>query len=171
VKRTPDDNLTTTEAAQLLHCSRQHVADMCERGQLPHIRIGKHRRIPRAAVERLLPKAPRREDERSLWINIALAAKLIADPVGVLEQARERLRDLRQAHSHGRSDIYLNRWERALDDGPDAVLAIMTDRSDTAAAMRSTSPLSGLGLLSDEERAQVLAAHRAHWRKTHGSAA
>jgi hypothetical protein len=51
------------------------------------------------------------------------------------------------------------------------VLAIMTARTEIGQAMRSASPMSGIGLLSDEERDRVLAAFRKHWRSTHGAAA
>lgn len=109
----------------------------------------------------------RREDERSLWLNQAMAAKLVLDPVGVIERAKERLQQLRRTHRGGGSDQWFDKWQQALDEGPDAVLAIMTSRSDEAQVMRSTSPLSGLGLLSDDERAAILAAFRRHWDSNH----
>ena len=63
----PDDYLTTTQAAALLGCSRQHIVHLCDIGQLPHTRRGTHRRIRRSDVDRLLSPPLRREDERSLW--------------------------------------------------------------------------------------------------------
>jgi excisionase family DNA binding protein len=164
-----DDLLTTTQAAQLLHSSRQHVVDLCERGELPYVTSGNRRKIRRREVEALLDPPLRREDERSLWINYALAAKLIADPTEVITQAKDRLTRLRK--DHPRSTVWFDRWQTALDAGPDAVLAIMTARTEVGQAMRSASPLSGLGLLSDEERTRVLATFRDHWRSNHGAAA
>ena len=35
--RRPDDLLATGKAAGLLGCSRQHVVDMCLRGELPYV--------------------------------------------------------------------------------------------------------------------------------------
>jgi excisionase family DNA binding protein len=168
---TEGDLLTTTEAAKILRRSRQYVANLCDRGELPTVRTGVHRRIPRRDVEALVGPPARREDERSLWINYALAAKLIADPTGVIEKAKRRLEELRAAHSHGRSNVYLDRWERALNEGPVAVLTIMTSRTDDAATMRSASPISGLGLLTDEERTRVLGSFRSFWRASHESRA
>jgi excisionase family DNA binding protein len=162
-----DDLLTTGEVAELLRCSRQHVVDLCDRNVLPCVRVGVHRRIPRREVEALIGPPERREDERSLWLNHAFAAKLVADPAGIIERAKERLQRLRSSHSDGRSDVWFDRWQVALDAGPDAVLAIMTGRSDQAATMRSTSPFSGLGLLTDEERERVLNAFREHWYSSH----
>lgn len=106
----------------------------------------------------------RREDERSLWLNYAFVGKLVRDPVGVLAAARERLQHLRGIHEHGRrSHPYLDRWEAAIDEGPHAVLALLTARNDESQALRSASPFSGLGLLSGEERMQILAAFCTWW--------
>lgn len=113
---------------------------------------------------------PRREDERSLWLNIAAAAKVVQDPAGVIDRARQRLQDLRATHTHGRSDKWLDRWQQILDDGPHAILEVMTTRTDEAQALRSTSPLP-TDLLTTEERTAVLAAFRAHWRTQHRRAA
>jgi len=107
----------------------------------------------------------RREDERSLWLNYALAAKLVADPDGVIERAKKRLQRLRSIHRH--SGRWFDLWEDALNDGPPAVLAIMTDRSDLGQVMRSSSPIIGIGLLGEEERMQVLNAFRAYWNAAH----
>jgi excisionase family DNA binding protein len=165
------DLITTTEAARLLGYSRQHVVDLCDRGDLPCVRVGSHRRLYRVDVETHRRPPLRREDERSLWLNLALAAKFILNPDAVIEQAKQRLQHLRASHRDGGSDVWFDRWQAVLDSGPDAVLAVMTGRSDEAQAMRSASPMSGLGLLTDDERARVLGAFRAHWRSTHRPAA
>jgi len=46
----------------------------------------------------------------------------------------------------------------------DAILELLTARTDWGQAMRSTSPLSGIGLISQDERRVALDAFRAHWR-------
>lgn len=106
----------------------------------------------------------RREDERSLWLNHALAAKLVLDPIGTLELAKQRLQSLRETHAHGRSDKYFDAWQVALDEGPHVVLGLMTVRSDWGQAMRSASPISGTGLLTNDERMAVLESFQAWWR-------
>jgi excisionase family DNA binding protein len=165
------DLLTTTEAAKLLHCSRQHVVDMCDRGELSFIFAGKHRRLNRRDLEALLAAPARREDELALWIDYALAAKLVMAPDAVIERAKTRLQRLRAAHSDGSSNKWFDRWQIALDEGPHAVLALMTSRTEEAATMRSCSPVAGLGLLSGDERQQVRASFRAHWLSQHRQAA
>ncbi|UAB96987.1 helix-turn-helix domain-containing protein [Dactylosporangium vinaceum] len=50
----------------MLHCSRQHVVDLCSNGTLAFVRAGTHRRIRRDDVERLLRLPFRREVEKSL---------------------------------------------------------------------------------------------------------
>lgn len=161
-----DDILTTVQAAKLLHCSRQHVVHLCETGVLPYTKAGRYRRLRRVDVERLLPPEPRREDERSLWLNITMASKLIQDPDGVIERAKERLQEMRTAHSHGRNSKWFDRWQEVLDEGPHAVLDILTGRSNDAQAMRSSSPMPP-ELLTDEERMTVLDTFRSHWRSKH----
>jgi excisionase family DNA binding protein len=166
-----DDILTTVQAAKLLHCSRQHVVHLCETGRLSHVKVGRYRRLRREDVERFLDPEMRREDERSFWINVALAAKLVQDPDGVIERAKERLQFLREVHSDGRSGVYMDGWQAALDEGPHAVLEIMTSRTGWGQAMRSSSPVSGLGLLTDDERNQVLSSFRSYWTSQHRKAA
>ena len=49
VVRDPD-LLSTVEAAALLGCSRGHIRNLCERGELPFEQVGSHKRIWRADV-------------------------------------------------------------------------------------------------------------------------
>jgi excisionase family DNA binding protein len=48
-----------TEFAAAFGCTRQHVQNLIARGEIPSIKLGRLRRIPRAAVDALL------EDEAS----------------------------------------------------------------------------------------------------------
>lgn len=45
------------EFAAAFGCTRQHVQNLIARGELPSIKLGRLRRIPRAAVEALLEEA------------------------------------------------------------------------------------------------------------------
>lgn len=85
--------LTTGEAAKILNTSRQHVVDLCERGDLPFVTTGKHRRVRRADLEALRTRTQRmtRDQQRSLWLGYAIAGKLVADPPGVLAVAQRNL--------------------------------------------------------------------------------
>jgi excisionase family DNA binding protein len=48
----PDDVwLSTTEAAAVLGCSKTHVINLVDRGELPATRVGNRRRILRKVVE------------------------------------------------------------------------------------------------------------------------
>ncbi|MGH3537959.1 MAG: helix-turn-helix domain-containing protein [Pseudonocardiaceae bacterium] len=51
--------LSTGEVARLLGSSRQHVVDMCTRSELPFLWVGRHRRIERSDIDRLLARVHR----------------------------------------------------------------------------------------------------------------
>src|SRR3972149_12107182 len=84
-----DELLTTGEAAKILNTSRQHVVDLCERGDLPFVTTGSPRRVRRADVEALRTRTQRltRDQGRSLWLGHAIAGKFVLDPAGVSARA------------------------------------------------------------------------------------
>lgn len=63
------DWLTTSETASMLGVSRQHVVNLCDRGELSFSRAGTHRRIRRSDVQQLLEPQLTREQEKSLWLH------------------------------------------------------------------------------------------------------
>ncbi len=154
--------LTTGEAAALLGSSRQHVVDLCERGWLPYVRVGSHRRVRRADVEAVLRPELTRDQIRALWLHRAVAGKLVADPGGVLAKARANLLRLRLVHPDGMAAQWLDRWQDVLDEGAESVLQILTSRSPAAIELRQNSPFAGV--LPEGERQAVLAAFSAQWR-------
>jgi excisionase family DNA binding protein len=158
----PQELLTTQQAAQILGCSRQHVADLCDSGKLPCIRIGVHRRIRRTDLDGFMRKRGlRREELRSLWLHRAVAGKVVRDPVGAIARARRNIERFRQIQPRARA--WLDEWERILDAGPDTVLDILTSASREAVELRQNTPF--VGILSEDERRAVLTAfsesHRA----------
>lgn len=81
-----EELLTTGEAAKLLSSSRQHVVNLCNAGDLPYLTVGNHRRVRRRDVEALRTRSqrPNRGQRRSLWLNTAVAGRLVVDPNVVL---------------------------------------------------------------------------------------
>jgi excisionase family DNA binding protein len=149
-----DELLTTGEAALILNSSRQHVVDLCDQGLLPFVTTGTHRRVRRADVDALRSRTQRltRDQERSLWLGHAIAGKLVADPLGVLDKGRANLSVL---EGHRAARRWLAEWEKLLDGPPDRVLEALTSRTPRARELRQNSPFAGV--LTEEERQRVLA--------------
>src|SRR6516162_4651348 len=83
--------LKTGQVARLLGVSRQHVADLCDRGKIEHVRVGTHRRVPRSEVDRLMGNQLTREEEKSLRLHQALLTRMLAEPDAVISKARDNL--------------------------------------------------------------------------------
>ena len=49
--------LNVAEAGELLSMSERSVREAIWRGNLPHVKIGRHVRVPREAIERLVRRA------------------------------------------------------------------------------------------------------------------
>ena len=106
-----------------------------------------------------------REQERSLWLHRAVAGRLAIDVERVLGIARNNLRRLAEVHRFGMTARYLRRWQEVIDTGPDAVFEALTSEAEWAVELRQNSPFAGV--LSESERAAVLAYFYAHWRDGH----
>ena len=160
-----DELLTTGESAQILNSSRQHVVDLCNRGDLPFITVGTHRRVQRSDVEALANRTLKltRDQRRSLWLTYAIAGRVVADPATVLETAKRNLEGMRKS-ARGRAQSWLNEWERLLNGPIPALLGVMTNRSPSGRDLRQNSPFAGI--LSEEERANVLEAWKKHEAST-----
>lgn len=158
--------LTTGEAAKLLNSSRQHVVDLCKRGDLPFTTVGRHRRVLRSDVEAIRTRTQRltRDQRRSLWLAYAVAAQLVEDPERAVATARANLIRMRQS-ARGQAIRWLDEWERLLDGPVEDVLDSLTSRSPKGRELRQNSPFAGL--LTQDERTRALNA----WRTTTGSRA
>ena len=159
--------LTTSEAATLLGYSRQHVVDLCERGVLPFVRAGSHRRIRRGDVEAVLRPRLTRDQFKALWLHRAVAGRLVADPDAVLTRARVNLDRLRQVHPGGMAAMWLARWQAILDQGAEAVLETLTSSAPDAVELRQNSPFAGV--LKETERRAVLNSFSSSWRRDHAA--
>ncbi len=158
------DMLTTGEAARLLNSSRQHVVNLCDRGDLPFVTVGTHRRVRRADVESLRDRTLRltRDQRRSLWLAYAVAGRVVADPWGARLLASENLEKMRST-ARGQARSWLDEWERLLDGPVEDLLAALTSRSPRGRDLRQNSPFAGV--LSEEERERALAAWTEHERE------
>jgi excisionase family DNA binding protein len=150
-----DDLLTTGEAAKLLNSSRQHVVNLCARGDLPFVTLGTHRRIRRSDVERLRTRTQRlsRDQRRSLWLAFATAGEIVRDPDRAVSLARENLATLRST-ARGQAREWLDEWERLLDGPLLRLLSELTSQSPKGRELRQNNPFAGL--LDAESRTAVL---------------
>ena len=163
------DWLTTGETANFLGVSRQHVVDLCERGELSCTRVGTHRRILRSDIQALVEPALTREQEKSLWLHRAILGQLMLDPETVVEHARRNIATWLPEHrKDGMSVRYLHSWQDIVDDGIEAVVTVLTGTDERSRELRQNSPFAGV--LTDDERRQVLRSFRAHWDQKHSAA-
>lgn len=157
---TPNMELVTTgRAASMLGTSRQHVVDLCDRGQLPFSSVGTHRRVRLDDVLRLKEgQKPvgklTREQIRSLWLHQAVARRIVIDPERTRRRARANLRRLKAAHPRGVAARWLGEWERLLDGPVDESLEALTSRSERGCELRQNSPFAGV--LTQRERGRIL---------------
>ena len=157
----------------MLGVSRQHVVDLCDRGDLICVRVGSHRRVPRLELDRLMGTGREgnlsRDQERSLWLHRAVLAELVIDPQGVLSRVRGNLQRLRARHpGRGMTAHWLGQWQEVLDAGVDVVADVLTSQGPTALELRQNSPFAGV--ISQEVRSRVLTSFRLHWLMEHGQA-
>jgi len=163
--------LSTGDVANFLGVSRQHVVDLCDRGDLICVRVGSHRRVPRSELERLLGAAHAgkltRDQERSLWLHRAVLAELVENPEDVLALVGGNLQRLRAQHTgRGMTARWLDQWQEVLDAGVDAVADVLASQGPAALELRQNSPFAGV--ISEEVRSRVLASFVRHWRRDHG---
>lgn len=150
-----DEQLSTGEAAKLLNSSRQHVVDLCERGQLPYTTVGKHRRVRRGDIEAIRQRTERltRDQQRSLWLAYAVAGRIVTEPHAALARARQNLVNMRGA-ARGSATQWLAEWEKLIAGPVEQLLAAYTSRDLRGRELRQNSPFAGL--LTDDERTEVL---------------
>ena len=95
-----------------------------------------------------------RAERRTLALHEAVAAKLRRDPEGVLAQARENLRVIREADHRGHGDAYNDAWAALLDGPRERLLGVLVATDQVSRDLRQASPFAGV--LSDGERLAIL---------------
>lgn len=154
--------MSTGDAASALGVSRQHVVNLCDRGQIECVRVGKHRRIPRSELTRLTSPQLTREQAKSLWIHRAVLGPLMVEPHAVLGAARGNIATWKTRHRRdGMATHYLELWESILDRGLDEVVATLTGTDARSIELRQNSPFAGV--LAEDDRRKALKAFREYW--------
>lgn len=123
--------------------------------------------ISGCAFEELLSEVetelPTREAEKSLWLNLLVAATIVQDPDRALGIAFRNLEAMEA--DAATENPWLQRWRKVLQRGPDAAVAVLVSRHPEAIEMRQNTPFAGV--IGSRERARVLNAFRSHWRALH----
>lgn len=155
------DLLSTGEVAAILGTTARHVVNLCQRGELPYILVGTHRRIRRADAEALAGRpannagGPMTRDQlRALWLHRVIAAKVAVDPVGTLVRARATAVRLLVGEPDGAP--WLRQWLAVIDRGPEIVMRTLVSTDPSARELRANSPFAGV--VSSIEREAVLLA-------------
>lgn len=100
-------------------------------------------------------------DQRSLELHQFVAQKLRRQPE-LFDRVRTNItRRQMTTSAHGRR--YLLEWEKLAGEGLERCLAVATEDSDRAAALRQASPFAGV--LTPQERMTFLR----QWRRIHGT--
>lgn len=160
-----DEELTTTQAAELVGVSRQHLVGLCDRGAMPYRKVGSHRRLRRADVIDILGTSAgqdhsplTRKDRFSLALHCLVATELLRDEDAVRNRARENLRTLRRADVDGAAASYLDAWERLLRGDIESLIAVLTSFEHAARDLRNVTPFAGV--VSDAQRRKLIRAIR-----------
>jgi excisionase family DNA binding protein len=150
-----EELLTTGEAAKLLNSSRQHVVDLCERGELPYSTVGAHRRVKRSDVEAVKIRTQRltRDQRRSLWLAYATAGRIVENPDHARALAHQNI-DHKRGTTRGQARRWMDEWQELLGGPIEHLLEVLVSPSPRSRELRQNSPFAGL--LSDEERTRIL---------------
>ncbi len=159
------DLLTTGEVAALLGVTRQHVVNLCTRGELPFELVSTHRRVRREDLEEFIASShgATKDQRRSLWLGYALAGQVAVDPELALSVARGNLDLMRSSASPRTGRVWFDAWQAILERGPAAVMSTLTSDTVRARELRQHAPFAGL--LSDDQRGAALGAFQTYDRR------
>lgn len=159
----PQELMSTGEAAKLLNTSRQHVVNLCDRGELPFVTTGSHRRIKRLDLEAIQTRTDKltRDQRKSLWMAYAIAGAICQDPVTAISKARKNLLTMRKA-SRGQAKKWLDEWQNILDGPIENVLSALVSKAPMNRELRQNQPFSGV--LEKQDRDRLLAGWEAAQR-------
>ncbi len=93
-----------------------------------------------------------------MWLNTAVAAKVVSAPDETLAQARKNLDRLIANNPRGQVARWLAQWSEVLNGPVERILETLTSPTLWAREMRQNSPFAGV--LSEGERNQILNAFK-----------
>jgi len=111
-----------------------------------------------SAIETLVKpkgKAMNESDRRNLEMHRLVAGKIQRDPLTILKIAIDNIQKYRREHG---DHPYMREWESVIGQGPNAVIALLSDEGERGQVLRSSSPFAGA--LNEQERREAIA--RAH---------
>lgn len=137
-----DTFLGTNDVAALLRVSRQHVANMCDRGEIDCYVATRIREIPLDEVQRWKFLTEGWSDpnyQEALIAHVCVAAELLSDPQTCTARASAWLDDRR-----GEDDGYVERavWRELLSRPVNETIAAILDSGPYGRALRRHSPFT-----------------------------
>jgi transcriptional regulator with XRE-family HTH domain len=100
-----------------------------------------------------------REEQRSLALHRAIAARLATHPRSVLAKARRNLTVMRRANTDGSAERWLAEWQQRLRGPLAGIIEALVSTDQDARDLRQVTPFAGV--LSDEERRAIYRADTA----------
>lgn len=157
--------VSTPKAAELLGVSRQHMAELADRGVITSWRVGRHRRFRTRDLmlyklgrvrsgRETQPEQMSVSDLRSWILGVLVASKLDHDPEGTIELGKRNLAKQQVAHGDGSAQTWLTAWEKLLSGSIREIQHVLVSPTQECIALRHASPFAGV--LSESERRWVI---------------
>ncbi len=157
--------VSTPKAAEMLGVSRQHMAELADKGVVPSWRVGRHRRFRTQdllvyKLNRMHSGPATRQEQMSVtdlrsWIfGVLVASKLDQDPQGTIKIGTRNLAKQKSVHGDVSAQMLVTEWEKLLAGPTREIQRVLVSPSQECIELRHASPFAGV--LTEAERRWVI---------------